>query len=503
MALDEKHLADISPGDSAVDRLRKRNRRIRPWESSKIETPPVITSESGEGKTLSGQDSPGGISPPGLNTQTVPRPLGDPSVRVPEESQDRGGETPRGSTALGASNPEGVPTKGPDTPKSKYPYGRNTRRGQERRGQNYLRVEYPEGTPPSGQSTPGGESRERVLSVDCDGGFDPRPFLTQAHREREWREKGYGEFRIPHRMFEFVQRVTTTRNELLTLNCLMRFSLGFHRSWCEAGYSFIAAWTGISDLTNVRKSVRSLLASGVIRKTREHNCAANEGSIYELPVVEAYLSYLKAKTAPHDNPGGDSPSGSNTPRVNGPKGSGQNALGPTGEIPPKKENSNQNSKKTLSQNISQELASYIEQVKPAAKRESEVFFLQKLLEEYNQSEIEDSLNYVLNFGTLGNGGRCHSPLRYLSTAIEQVRLKVVKLHPTPLPKSVAGDSEPGTEIRNETEGVEALRDFDKLSLSQQETFLSEAARTNSSAGFSPPPIVLRKLAALAWMRARS
>ena|GEM_PF-4603138 len=445
MALDEKHLADISPGDSAVDRLRKRNRRIRPWESSKIETPPVGTSEPGKDKTPFGQHSPGSISPPGLNTQTVPRPLGDPQVRVPEESQDRGSETPRGSTALGVSNPEGVPTRGLDAPRSKYPYGRNYRRGQTRRGQNYQRTEYPEGSPPSGQSTPGGESRERVLSVDYDGGFDPRPFLTQAHREREWREKGYGEFRIPHRLFEFMQRVTTTRNELLTLNCLMRFSLGFHRSWCEAGYSFIAAWTGISDLTNVRKSVRSLMASGIIRKTREHNCAANEGSIYELPVVEAYLSYLKAKSASDANPGGDSPSGSNTPRVNGTEGSGQIALGPTGEIPPKKENSNQKPKKILSQEISQELTSYIEQVKPAAKRESEVFFLEKLLEEYNPSEIEGSLNYVLNFGTLGNGGRCHSPLRYLSTAIEQVLLKVVKPHTTALPKPAARENEPGTE----------------------------------------------------------
>ena len=34
MAIDEKHLGDLSPEDSAVERLRKRNRRIRPWESS-------------------------------------------------------------------------------------------------------------------------------------------------------------------------------------------------------------------------------------------------------------------------------------------------------------------------------------------------------------------------------------------------------------------------------------------------------------------------------------
>jgi len=188
MALDEKHLADISPGDSAVDRLRKRNRRIRPWESSKLE---AIGTESDEGKKPSGPETPGGFSPPGLNIQTVPRPLGDVPDLVPEESQNRGGEIPRGSTALGVSNPEGVPTGGLDTPRSRSPYGRNTRRGQTSRRQNYQRVENPEGAPPSGFSTPTGKNRERVLSVDGDGGFDPRPFLTELHREREWSEKGY------------------------------------------------------------------------------------------------------------------------------------------------------------------------------------------------------------------------------------------------------------------------------------------------------------------------
>ncbi len=62
--------------------------------------------------------------------------------------------------------------------------------------------------------------------------------------------------------------------------------------------------------------------------------------------------------------------------------------------------------------------------------------------------------------------------------------------------------QPRTESCKEKEAVEALRDFEMLSPSEQETFLSKAARTNSSAGLSPPPIVLRKLAALAWIRSR-
>jgi hypothetical protein len=104
--------------------------------------------------------------------------------------------------------------------------------------------------------------------------------------------------------------VTTTRNELLVLNCLVRFSLGFHRDWCEAGYSFISSWTGISDIANVRKSVKSLIGLGIIRKAREHNCASNSGSIYEVPVVQAYLNYLKASK------GGTGQSGSGSAEQN-------------------------------------------------------------------------------------------------------------------------------------------------------------------------------------------
>ena len=36
MAIDDKHLEDTLPADSAVDKLRKRNRRIRPWQSSLV-----------------------------------------------------------------------------------------------------------------------------------------------------------------------------------------------------------------------------------------------------------------------------------------------------------------------------------------------------------------------------------------------------------------------------------------------------------------------------------
>ena len=58
MAIDEKHLGDLSPEGSAVDRLRKRNRRIRPWESSLVDgssnAPPTAT---GEGELPSGQET--------------------------------------------------------------------------------------------------------------------------------------------------------------------------------------------------------------------------------------------------------------------------------------------------------------------------------------------------------------------------------------------------------------------------------------------------------------
>jgi len=581
MAIDEKHLDDISPGDSAVDRLRKRNKRIRPWETALVDSPSPAVVAAGEGVSPSGQVTPRGkdehksaatSEPTGSVVPPGERPSGrntsgfDQHLEKRETASYPEGVLPPGQITHGVphdihkhdepvADPQGNSPLGPKAPGVTYPQGNSqpavpektpTPVGKPPGGQDDQRVNDPEGALPGGQvarsdcSTPRGNSPSRranqrannprdetppgspstnqqqtsgsiSLSVDPDGGFDPRPFLPERQSNLEWREKGYGEFRIPHRLFEFVHRVTTTRNELLVLNCMLRFSLGFHRTWCEAGYSFIASWTGISDLTNVRKSVRSLVDSGIVRKTREHDCASNSGSVYELPVVEAYLSYLKASRARTGAesgapPEGDLPSGSVDQRATCTEGSGRNNQSPTGETPPKKERLNQNSKKSLSQSLPPELTAYLDQVRPAAKRESEIFFLGKLLEEYSASDVDSSLRYVLKFGALGNGEKCHSPIRYLSTSMEQVRVKAeqedVRHKALQVVNSQSSPNKlPDEDLVSRQKSEEALREFERsLSSEEQDAWVSEARRENTETrfGYVPPDSVLRGMAAISW-----
>jgi hypothetical protein len=547
MAIDEKALGDLVPQDSAVDRLKRRNRRIRPWESSLVDSPPESSQvDLPSGQKAQGVNQPEGnkaplvVLPSGGDTEWVTCPGGevpDPLLKTEEQPV---GITPPGLCTDGVSNPEDArpngytgesdaaplvnsptvfPNQGAPDPEDSFltsiagttqsPTGQITQsvfQPPKRRASSKVdphrskpSTSYPGGTPPTGQN------EERPGSVDEDGGFDPRPFVPARSSGFEWREKGFGELRIPHRLCEYLNRVTTTRNELLVLSCLVRFSLGFHRPWCEAGYSFIMAWTGISDISNVRKSIRSLSDQGIIRKTREHDSIANVGTIYEVPVVLAYLNYLKAsrtaQTTPELNsqtPVGETPSGSVAPRMKNGDASGQLTHGPGGETTTKKENLNQNSKKTLFSIGSPILSAYVEQTLAPQKRESELFFLRSLLQNYKTEEVEKALQYVLKNGTLSKREPCHSPMKYLATAMDQVNSLVrhMELKATEALK-VQNAYQVESSVRPNYEHL--IREFEAtLSAEEQRDYETRIAEESTHNGFKPPAHVIRACAAARW-----
>jgi hypothetical protein len=541
MAIDEKHLIDAEPAESAVARLRKTNRRIRPWESSLVnaETEPKKVCDpedrlsSGrrtprvtylEGNTNSAEpkcsENPRGAPPSRQDTQRV----AEPEDLVPSGSSNPRIENPEGISTPELGNPDGQTPSGEYTLRAKRPEGglssTPTSQRKERTAGSRLKKEYPEGKTPRGCRTDGQANKNIPGSLDNEGGFDPKPFLPQSHQALQWRERGQGEFRIPHRINEFTNRVTATRNELLVLNCLLRFSLGFHRSWCEAGYSFICAWTGISDVTNVRKSIRSLMAQGIIQKAREHDCASNAGSVYEVPVVQAYLNYLKARGGPgggepdpNDNfeptpepsPPGDLPSGSATQRAENPQSRGRETLTPGVKTPPKKENINKNSKETLSSVLPPELQNYLEKIKAPTKRESELFFLKKILEKYDVADVLISLNHVVEKGTLGAKEKCHSPMKYLSTAIEDVLAKAKPVRTVTESPAISGQlaQVPCRSEGNDKRGAETIQAFDtQASEAERAKFMAIATEENSRPSFVPPLGVIKILAAGLWVRSQ-
>ena len=239
-------------------------------------------------------------------------------------------------------------------------------------------------------------------------------------------------------------------------------------------------------------------------------------------MVQAYLNYLKASKGGNDQsgpgpveqkpetgantPGGNSPSGQNTQGVKQQGACGQNTQTPLGKTPTKKENTNQNSNKTLSREIPEQFASYIEQVKPAAKRESEIFYLNKLLEEYSTEDVANSLQYVLRFGVLGTGEKAHSPMRYLATAAKEVIAAVKKN--TSLRTIEVEQSETKGETKIESENGDSWnvdlrnRALERFKTDVDETdrakYIAEFTQEQYPHGYLPPIAVITSLVAARW-----
>jgi hypothetical protein len=548
MAIDEKHLGDLAPQESAVDRLRKRNRRIRPWEGALVDgsgSPAIPKPEVPlpSGRDTLRADRPEVTPPSGQITQRADEPEVISPIDVPESASNPEGAITSGLDALRLELPLVDSTSGQNNLSAGNPEVRLTSGGfdpvDSPSGQIDLRVSDPE--PPaearvklaSGNRNPRGRLSDQrakqpevvlptgenncaastLATIDESGGFDPRAFLPASLQDLQWREKGTGRLIIPHRLCEFLNYATTTRNELLVLTCLVRFSLGFHRNWCEAGYSFIARWTGISDVANVRRSVKNLLELGIIRKTEEHDCASNSGSVYEVPVVQAYLTYLIAlKNGNDENRQGSldrpvvvSPSGSNDQRVPNQQACGQNTHRPEVETTTKKESTNDNSNETLSSRLPTILNSYLQQIGAPTKRENEQFFLYKLLANYDSHQIEISLSFILANGTLGSREKCHSPLKYLATAMDQILPKAVEAeHRVELAKAVSriGETDNINNLDKNTKRPSAnqFKAFEQqLSEQEKSRYRSIVISENSHSGYQPPLNVIESLAVTKWL----
>jgi len=109
------------------------------------------------------------------------------------------------------------------------------------------------------------------------------------------KDKPVATFMIPHYIFEQVMQLPLTKNELKVLNCLIRFSLGFHRSFCEAGLSFVCKWTGIKDKNNVSKALKRLIDKKHIKKIKDYDCKKQKGTTYEVVMIKNYYKNIKKK----------------------------------------------------------------------------------------------------------------------------------------------------------------------------------------------------------------
>jgi hypothetical protein len=297
-------------------------------EAIPVESPP----SGGEKGT---EVPPTVVWPSGQNDRGASAPLVENTTAIP----NRRSEQLEVESTRGLNDPEVTNTSGTENPRAKSPEVISTR-GEINDGLPTPLVETTGGVAHHSSAQPdvsstAGPIDQRVENTS-DSNLENRlnQFLPPGRGQVSWREKGPGSLHIPHQLFEFAQKATSSRNELLIFNCLIRFSLGFHRTSCEAGYSFIAQWTGIDDSANVRKSMKTLLAAGLIVKIREADSVRNIAAVYEIPVVRMFLDPEAKEPGASSSGSGGNSKGVSRPLVDSTRGkSNRSSPGKINSVP--------------------------------------------------------------------------------------------------------------------------------------------------------------------------
>ncbi len=402
-----------------------------------------------------------------------------------------------------AKKPEGdLPTgplnASPNHPVGGLPTGENpSPEGNKPRGESTQTAIQPMGKLPSGNETqratsPEGKRHQSRLET----------FIPSEQDEWTWRESN-GELRIPHQLLEFAIRVTGSRNELCLFLFFIRFTLGFHRKETTAGYNFITQWTGISDVSTLKKSLRSLISKGLLRRLKEYDSATNRGTVYEVPAVGPFLTNPdgsgRAKNDSSIETINTVPSGQKPQRVNASATSGQRALHPVGNLPSKKV-SNINKPLSNSQ-FSPILQTELNEIKAPAKRDAAEKILLGLLGKYSSTEIELALDHLKQHGILRTKEKCHSPFQYLSQAIEEV-LKVAQATRDNIIPFVLPTSDNTAEVvTDQNQFDEATCMFQaSMPLGHQTKIIQEYKEREYPHGYYPPSKIIERFAALDWMK---
>jgi hypothetical protein len=237
----------------------------------------------------------------------------------------------------------------------------------------------------------------------------------------------------------------------------------------------------------------------------QHDSASNSSAVYEVPVVKGYFQFCEEKSA-LENQVGATPSGQTAPRGKTHESSGQNTQGPLGVSPSKKERLNKDLNKTLYNDVIEFLDDHIAKMKPASKRESEMDSLRSLLLEYSVDDIALSLRYLVQFGVLGTKEKCHSPMRYLLTAIEQVVPKARECEA--ILQVAEGHSKVETVKQSNHQDCNeliqtALAEFQtQLSPTEQTEYVSIVVAENAMPSFTPRLSLMTKVAAMRWYESK-
>jgi len=163
--------------------------------------------------------------------------------------------------------------------------------------------------------------------------------------------------------------------------------------------------------------------------------------------------------------------------------------------------------KNLSQEDAEEFFARITKIRAPEKQRTEREGLIRLLETYGGEEIRIALTYVDKYGTL-SGETCHSPFRYLATAMDDVlqlcRKKGINSAAASNSKPVSGNADSQEEKRREEVRKQAaFAAFQNdLTPDARATFVTEYVAKEFAWGYQPSESLAVRLAAMAWFDER-
>ncbi len=163
--------------------------------------------------------------------------------------------------------------------------------------------------------------------------------------------------------------------------------------------------------------------------------------------------------------------------------------------------------KNLSQEGTEALLDRIEKIRAPEKQKTERDGLMQLLETHTCEEISTTLAYVDRYGTL-SGESCHSPFRYLATAIDDVLQTCRKKGFTPVAEADGhrsrneAKSQPDERQEEERKRTALAAFQSELTAEERTKVISDFVAKEFSFGYKPSEGLATRLAAMHWFTGR-
>lgn len=233
----------------------------------------------------------------------------------------------------------------------------------------------------------------------------------------------HGYTRIPNVLLMRMVGGDLLRSEMQVALLIARLTISYQRRLSPISKAVIERQTGLRGPA-VLHALSVLVAKGVIEKIPGDQNRPNQFGITSAEEIFAATSGKVSTPAPQNTPVSmatrDLAQTGVAPRTPAPVSAETSAPVPGGSyFKDIKDMEKYKNKDSFSQ-LPEVLREYLDELKPARKRESEMQAFRELSGDYKPEDIADCLMLILDRGVGGGGQVCHSPMAFLAKAMGEV-----------------------------------------------------------------------------------